>query len=128
MKCEKCDSVIEAGEKREHAGRTLCEDCYIDALSPVRSCDPWANFSAKSVMELSDGNPELTDTQKAILDRLTAETYVLPRDLADGLGLSQGDIQKEVATLRHMELARGARRGGRMFVTLYDTPHVTEDH
>lgn len=41
MQCDRCKNVIEEGEEREHAGRILCEDCYMDALSPARTCDPW---------------------------------------------------------------------------------------
>ena len=49
MECERCKDIIESGEEREYAGRVLCEDCYMDALSPAKTCDPWAVHSAKII-------------------------------------------------------------------------------
>jgi hypothetical protein len=127
MKCDACRAEIEAGDEREHAGRTLCEDCYMDALSPARSCDPWAVFAAKSAAEL-DGGSELTEAHQRILGVLQQEKYVLPSDLAADVGLSRDELQKELATLRHLELTRGARKGGQVYVTRFDTPHDGEDN
>ena len=42
MNCDKCGSEMKNGEETEHHGQLLCEDCYMDALSPARTCDPWA--------------------------------------------------------------------------------------
>ena len=46
MKCDECAAEIAPGDARGHAGRTLCEDCYLDVLSAPRACDPWAVYSA----------------------------------------------------------------------------------
>ncbi|MBU0513897.1 MAG: hypothetical protein KJ621_03925 [Proteobacteria bacterium] len=127
MKCESCQAEIEAGDEREHAGRTLCEDCYMDALSPARSCDPWAVFSAKSAAEL-EGGAELTEVHQKMLHKLQQDKYVLPPDLAAHVGLSLEQLQKELAALRHLELIRGARKGGQVYVTRFDTPHDGEDN
>ena len=43
----RCGVHIESGEEREYTGQMLCEDCYMDALSPVKTCDPWAVYTAK---------------------------------------------------------------------------------
>lgn len=126
MKCDACQAEIEAGDEREHAGQTLCDDCYMDALSPARSCDPWAVFTAKSAAEL-EGGAELTEVHQKILDMLRREKYVLPPDLAADAGLSLDQLQKELATLRHLELTRGARKGGQVYITRFDTPHDGED-
>jgi len=40
MKCARCEASIPEGEEREHLGRALCEDCYMDALSP-QDLRPW---------------------------------------------------------------------------------------
>jgi hypothetical protein len=48
MDCSRCNSHIEEGESREHAGQTLCEDCYLEVLNPPQACDPWAVHLAKS--------------------------------------------------------------------------------
>ena len=39
MECEKCGDIIEDGDEREFHGRTLCEDCYMDTLSPARTME-----------------------------------------------------------------------------------------
>ena len=48
MKCDRCSAAVQEGEEREHHGEILCEDCYMDVLSPAKACDPWAVHSAKS--------------------------------------------------------------------------------
>lgn len=40
MQCNKCDASIDIGEERELRDQILCEDCFIDVLSPVQICDP----------------------------------------------------------------------------------------
>jgi len=40
MVCDRCRVEIDAGEEREIHGRLVCEDCYMDLLSPTRNCDP----------------------------------------------------------------------------------------
>jgi hypothetical protein len=34
MKCEGCGAAVSPGDEREHCGQVLCEDCYMDVLSP----------------------------------------------------------------------------------------------
>jgi hypothetical protein len=126
MKCDVCQAEIDAGDEREHTGRTLCEDCYMDALSPARSCDPWAVFTAKSAAEL-EGGSELSEVHQRIVAVLDQEKYILPADLAAEAGLSPEELKKELATLRHLEMTRGARKGGQVYITRFDTPHDGED-
>ncbi len=71
MNCEKCGASIDAGEERELRDQVFCEDCYIDALSPVRVCDPWAVYSAKSLERHMAEPPPLTSIQSEILRILT---------------------------------------------------------
>ncbi len=51
MKCTKCKVELSKGEEREYNHEVLCEDCYIDVLSPAKFCDPWADYSEKSFVE-----------------------------------------------------------------------------
>ena len=109
MKCDRCGCKIEAGDEMEHLGQVLCEDCYMDMLSPARTCDPWAVHSAKS---MTGGQPVLTDIQENILDILGETGGLTPESLAERLGVTQGDIQRELATLRHMEKVRATMKDG----------------
>jgi len=115
MKCEKCNAVIEPGEERDHFGQTLCEDCYMDALSPAKACDPWAVHSAKS-LEANTGRSQLNPVQEKILDILKETGGVEPRVLVERLQIRPQDLEREIAALRHMEKVRGEMRDGKKVV------------
>jgi hypothetical protein len=116
MKCDKCESPIESGDEREHAGQMLCEDCYMDALSPVKACDPWAVYSAKS---MSSDDRSLTTLQEKILAVLRETNGIELEPLADKLGISLNELQREIATLRHMEKLRAVMDGDRKVFRLW---------
>ncbi|MDQ1240241.1 MAG: hypothetical protein QG577_2427 [Thermodesulfobacteriota bacterium] len=118
MNCEKCNAVIEPGEEREHFGKVLCEDCYMDALSPARTCDPWAVHSAKSLKEQT-GRTELNEVQEKILEILKETSGIEPGLLAKRLGIKPADLEREIAALRHMEQVRGELRDGRKVLILW---------
>jgi hypothetical protein len=35
MRCDRCGETIPAGEEMQYFGQTLCEECYMQALSPA---------------------------------------------------------------------------------------------
>ena len=118
MECDKCKDPIESGDEREHNGRVLCEDCYMDALSPPRTCDPWAVYSAKSFMEKGGGS-HINETQKKIINILEETGGIAPRLLAERLQIRPSDLEREIAALRHMEKVRGELRDGKKVVILW---------
>jgi hypothetical protein len=67
MKCDRCSQTIDPNEAQEHFGQNLCEDCYMDALSPAKTCDPWAVHSAQSLAKSKGGTLDLSDIQQHIL-------------------------------------------------------------
>ncbi len=113
MKCDRCQAQIEPGEERRHLGQNLCEDCYMDVLSPVRTCDPWAVYTAKS---LGEGDQALTPRQARMLRLLEDSGGLEPEELRRRLDpeLDMGELQRDFAALRHMEKARAERRGDRL--------------
>lgn len=115
MKCDQCQTSIEAGEQREIHGRTLCEDCYMDVLSPTRTCDPWAVYHAKSVEEISTG-VRISDLQSRILDLLEETGGLEPEVICRRLNIDPRRLEREVATLRHMEKVRGERVNERVII------------
>lgn len=121
MECDRCQAAIEAGDEKHHLGQTLCEDCYMDALSPVKTCDPWAVHSAKSFEKHSENAPTLTPTQSEILSILKKTGGIEPKALLEKLNakLTQKELEREFAALRHMERARGEKRGDRIFWRLW---------
>lgn len=118
MLCSKCQDEIPSGEQRDHYGQAVCEDCYMDLLSPAKACDPWAVRSAKSTMELAGGD-HLNDLQIRILEILQQTGGITPDDLLARLGVPVGDMEKEVASLRHMEKLGGELREGRKVLVLW---------
>jgi hypothetical protein len=119
MKCAHCGELIPQGEEREHLGRMLCEDCYMDVLSPARACDPWAVHSAKSFGKELGGRFELTVRQCRILEILK-ETGGAPfEQLIERLNISPPELEREIAALRHMEKVRGELRLGKRYLCLW---------
>jgi hypothetical protein len=119
MNCDKCGDAIEIGEERERHGRTLCDDCYMDALSPARACDPWAVHSAKSFMKQAIKDPGVNPTQAMILEILQESGGVEPKILVERLQIKPSDLERELASLRHMEKVRGELREGKKIVRLW---------
>ncbi len=121
MKCDRCSKAIAEGDEREHLGETLCEDCYMDVLSPAKACDPWAVHSAKCFEEHAGGTVTTTPIQKEILRILEETGGIQAEALLERLGgkLTPSELKREVATLRHMERLRGEKRDGKVLLRLW---------
>jgi hypothetical protein len=115
MDCDKCGQKIDPGDEHEHAGGYLCDDCYMDALSPAKACDPWAVYTATRL-----GHQELTPAQESILKLVGEKGAVTPDQLLNSLGLDKKSLERELATLRHLELTRGAKGpDGQILIRLF---------
>jgi hypothetical protein len=120
MQCEKCNAVIADGEEKEHYGQKLCEDCYMDLLSPVKACDPWSVYSAKTFLKKQGHEPQFNQLQQKILELLREQGPVEPCNLSERLQVKEADIERELASLRHMEKVRGELRFGKRLIRLWD--------
>lgn len=119
MKCDRCSLEINPEDAQEHFGLHLCEDCYMDALSPAKTCDPWAVHSAQSLAKSRGGTFELTEIQEKILQILEETGGAEPVTIIDRLQIKPADLEREVAALRHMEKVRGELRDGKRFLILW---------
>jgi hypothetical protein len=119
MRCERCQTTLESGEEREYHGQLLCEDCYMDALSPARACDPWAVHSAKSFERHGGTESSLTELQTRILTLLREAGGLEPEELCRRLEIKPSELEKQLAVLRHMEKVRAALRDGKKLVQLW---------
>lgn len=121
MLCQKenCWAEIEEGEERDFHGQLLCEDCYMDALSPPRTCDPWAVRSASFFKDLGDTTEHGGSLQQKILDLIQKSGGLSQGELADKLSARPGDIEREIAALRHMEKIRAAMQDGKKVIVLW---------
>jgi len=115
MNCERCAETIEKGQERKHHNQVLCEDCYMDVLSPARTCDPWAVHSAQTLAKES-GGLELNATQTKILEIVHETGGAEPWMIVERLHIKPSDLEREVAALRHMEMIRGELRQGKKFL------------
>ena len=115
MDCDKCGQKIDPGDDHEHAGRHLCDDCYMDVLNPAKACDPWAVYTATRL-----GHQELTPVQDSILKMVREKGAVAADQLIKELRLDAKSLERELATLRHLELTRGAKGpNGQILIKLF---------
>ncbi len=119
MRCDKCQAPIPPGEEESIHGRTVCEECLMDILSPARTCDPWAVRSAQQTMDTMAGGAQLTPNQERILAILRETGGASLVDLAQRLASKPHAVEREIATLRHMEKVRGALIEGRKIFRLW---------
>ena len=118
MECDQCRARISENLMCEHLGRKLCEECYMDVLSPVKTCDPWAAFNAKSF----EGEPvKLCETQEQILDVLKTKGPLSPDQLLAALSgdWTYGTLEREFATLKRLEKIRAVREEGQILLRLW---------
>ena len=100
-------------------GQVLCEDCYMDLLSPAKACDPWSVYSAKTFLKNDSSGLNLAPVQQKILEILQGEGPQERTTLCEMLQLKETDLERELATLRHMEKIRGELREGKKLIRLW---------
>jgi hypothetical protein len=119
MKCQRCGAHIRENDEREFYGQMICDDCYMIALSPAKACDPWAVYSAKSFSEKDSPNANVTETQSKILQILKETGGVEAEMISARLEMDPSDLEREIATLRHMEKLRAELRDGKKIFCLW---------
>ena len=120
MQHERCQAVIIEGEEKELHGQILCEDCDMDLLSPEKGCDPWAGYSAKTLIKQQGYEPQLNRFQREIPEFLCKQGPIEPEKLFESLQAKNEDIERELASLRHTEKVRGELRSGKRLIRLSD--------
>jgi late competence protein required for DNA uptake (superfamily II DNA/RNA helicase) len=118
MNCQRCNREIREDQSYLHAEETLCEDCYMDIRFPLKACDPWAVYSATRTREQSGliGNEGLTDLQKEMYAFVKTSGRVAIEEMMKRFGLSQKEMQTQMAVLRHCELVKGHKEGDKIFL------------
>jgi hypothetical protein len=116
MICERCKADVTEEEIHEHLGQKLCDDCYMDALSPAQGCDPWAVYTAKSFVGKEGQEPMLNSVQTRIMDIVRREGKIEPERLVQKLKIKPADLQRELAALRHVEMIRWALEKGKKLI------------
>lgn len=101
MLCHRCHMPVEEGEQREHGGEVLCEDCYMDVLSPPRKCDPWAVYTARGLKDHA-----VSWVGNKILERIRTQPWPSFEELLETTGVDPHSLEREIAALRHAELLK----------------------
>jgi transcription initiation factor IIE alpha subunit len=91
----------------------------LDIVTIPKTCDPWAVHSAKNTALISDS---LTAEQQEILDLIKKSGPLTAEEICTELSINSNELQRNFATLRHMELARGFKRGDQVYYTLFNDP------
>ena len=121
MICERCKEEIPPEDDIfDYYGKKLCEDCYIGAIQPPRSCDPAAVSSATATRAMlgQSGTQGLTPLQKRIYEFIKEQGKVTREDIQTNFDLPQWELEKQLAILRHCELIRGFKEENTIFMTL----------
>jgi len=116
--CDQCRQACDEADLRDLAGNKICEDCFIDGIEITRTCDPWAVHSAKNTLA-SQGGPQLTPFQQQVYDLVREMRQISPAAAAARLGITESELRREFATLRHLELLRGAKTPDGIVLTLF---------
>jgi hypothetical protein len=117
--CAKCGKKIEKQQCYEYHGNVFCEDCYMDILSPMKACDPWAVHSAQSFLKGKDKLSTLTPLQLNIVNYLKGKGEATMDEMTENLKLNEEALRREFAVLRHMEILKATKKGDKIFYLLF---------
>jgi len=123
VKCQLCGREVPLKESYVWSGFRICEDCYFERSSPVRTCDPWAVYSAKQALKISGAKAEeiLTEDQKRIYSLVKTKGKVTIEELLNQLKIPRHMLEAHIATLRHLELIKGLREGNKTYIVPFQT-------
>src|SRR4030042_511450 len=109
--CARCGKKIEEQQCCEYHGNVFCEDCYMDILSPMKDCDPWAVRSAQTFLKGKDKLSTLTPLQQNIVNYIREKKEATLEEMIDTLNLAEEILRREFAVLRHMEILKATKKG-----------------
>ena len=121
-KCNRCRREISMDDSYQHLGETMCEDCYIDIRYPAKACDPWSVYSAtrsRKALGLK-GAEGLTELQQAIYEFVRGKGKVTRGQLIENFKLTEAELQRQLAILRHCELVTGHKEGNSIYLIPFD--------
>lgn len=122
VKCDRCGREVSADDSYQYSGETLCEDCYIDIRYPAKTCDPWAVYSAMMLRKTLGlkGTEGLTELQQAIYEFIRGRGKVTREQLIRNFEITEAELQRQLATLRHCELVKGHKEGNSIYLVPFE--------
>ncbi len=119
FQCAKCGKEVKEEQCYEYQGNRYCEDCYMDILSPPKACDPWAVHSAQTFLRGKDKLSTLTPLQLRIVNYIKEKGEATAEEMIKNLNLSEEELRREFAALRHMEILHGTKKGDKILYILF---------
>ena len=116
--CTRCGAGLEGEEPRRYFDQVLCEDCYVESLSPAPHADPWAVHCARTLKDLR-GGLILTARQQQLYDLVKEKGEVSVVAATSALGISEDEVRREFAVLRHLEMLRALKKDQGIFLTRF---------
>lgn len=122
MECARCKQTILEGESYNYYGKILCEDCYIQAIEPPRTCDVAAVHAAKTHREMygQTGTEGLTDQQKNIFEYVKKHNKATKSELSSTFGLSDSELDRQISVLRHCEIIKARKIENEIYIVPFD--------
>lgn len=122
MYCDRCGEPFVDDEKYSHRGKILCEDCYVGALQPPKTCDVAAVDAAKKHRQMTgqSGVEGLTDLQKQIYYYIQNQGKATKQELQEHFKLPEWEVEKQFAILRHCELLKGEKENDNIYIVLFE--------
>jgi predicted DNA-binding protein len=91
----------------------------MDILSPPKACDPWAVHSAQTFLKGKDKLSTLTPVQRKIIDYIREKGEATIEEMVENLYLTEEELRREFAVLRHMEVLRATKKEGKILYILF---------
>jgi predicted HTH transcriptional regulator len=122
MECHICKKAIPGGEECTYNNNVICEDCYIEILSPPKTCDVAAVHAAKKHRAAlgQSGTEGLTEQQKEIVKFVKENEKITKQDIAEKFALKPYELERQFAVLRHCELLKGKKEGNKVYIVPFD--------
>lgn len=122
MECARCNQIVPEDETYNYYGKILCEDCYIQAIEPPRTCDVAAVHAAKTHREMlgQTGTDGLTELQKNIFEYVKKHNKATKPELISSFGLSVPELDRLISVLRHCELIKARKIENEIYIVPFD--------
>lgn len=122
MECSRCKERIPEDEACHLNGKILCEDCYVQAVEPLRTCDVGAVYSAKThrAQAGQKGTDGLTELQKKIYLYVVEQGRRTREQICEDLEISPLEFDKQMTILRHCELLSGRKMEDGVFIIPFE--------
>lgn len=120
--CARCRAKTPDEDLYHHRGQDLCEDCYMGALQPPKTCDVAATHLATKHRQAvgQTGTEGLLPIQKKIHDYIEKKGKATRAEIMQEFGIPEWELDKQIAVLRHCELVKGKKEEDKVYMVLFD--------